>query len=70
LLTNAAVLTVAARALAVTPATVSFPIAVAEALALAAGPGGTLAVNLALLPRALHPARSADRGELLMAENA
>jgi hypothetical protein len=49
---NAAVLTVAAVVLAVSPATVSFPIAVAEALVLAGGLAATLACNLALLPRA------------------
>jgi hypothetical protein len=58
--TNSAVLTVAAVALAVSPATVSFPIAVAEALVLAGGLAATLGVNLAVLPRAVTAAPCAD----------
>jgi hypothetical protein len=54
--TNSAVLTVAAIVLAVSPATVSFPIAVAEALVLAGGLAATLGVNLAVLPRAVRSA--------------
>jgi len=50
------VLTVAAIVLAVSPARVSFPIAVAEALVLAGGLAASLGVNLAVLPRAVRSA--------------
>jgi hypothetical protein len=56
--TNSAVLTVAVIVLAVSPATVSFPIAVAEALVLAGGLAATLGLNLAVLPRAVGSASS------------
>jgi hypothetical protein len=55
---NSAVLTAGAVLLAVSPATVSFPIAVAEALVLIAGLATMLGLNLALLPRAVTSARS------------
>jgi hypothetical protein len=58
--TNSTVLTVAAIVLAVSPATVSFPIAAAEALVLACGLAATLGVNLAVLPRAVGLAPCAD----------
>ena len=58
--TNSAVLTVAAIVLAVSPATVSSPIAVAEALVLAGGLAATLGVNLAVLPRAVRSAPCGD----------
>jgi hypothetical protein len=54
------VITAAAFLLAISPATVSFPIAVAEALVLAGGLAATLACNLALLPRAVASAARAD----------
>lgn len=59
-ITNSAVLTVAVVMLAASPATVSFPIAVAEALVLAGGLAATLGLNLALLLRAIAPAPRAD----------
>lgn len=52
---NSAVLAAALVLLAVTPATVSFPIAVAEGLVLLGGFAGMLGLNLALLQRALAP---------------
>jgi two-component system sensor histidine kinase UhpB len=53
--TNALVLAVAAVALALSPATVSFPVALTEAVVLALGLGAMLAMNFALLRRALSP---------------
>ena len=53
--TNAVVLAVAAAALALSPATVSFPVAVAEAVVLAVGLAAMLVLNFALLRRALSP---------------
>jgi two-component system sensor histidine kinase UhpB len=54
-LTNALVLAVAAAALVLSPATVSFPVALTEAAVLAVGLGAMLALNFALLRRALSP---------------
>jgi two-component system, NarL family, sensor histidine kinase UhpB len=53
--TNALVLAVAAAALALSPATVSFPVALAEAVVLTVGLGAMLVLNFALLRRALSP---------------
>ena len=53
--TNALVLAAATTALALSPATVSFPVALAEAAVLAAGLGAMVALNFALLRRALSP---------------
>jgi two-component system, NarL family, sensor histidine kinase UhpB len=53
--TNALVLALAASALALSPATVSFPVALTEAVVLALGLGAMLALNYALLRRALSP---------------
>jgi two-component system, NarL family, sensor histidine kinase UhpB len=53
--TNAVVLAVAASALALSPATVSFPVALTEAVVLAVGLGAMLVLNFALLRRALSP---------------
>jgi two-component system, NarL family, sensor histidine kinase UhpB len=53
--TNALVLAVAAAALALSPATVSFPVALAEAVVLAVGLGAMLVLNFAMLRRALSP---------------
>src|SRR5918994_2678860 len=53
--TNALVLAVAAAALVLSPATVSFPVALTEAAVLAVGLGAMLALNFALLRRALSP---------------
>jgi two-component system, NarL family, sensor histidine kinase UhpB len=53
--TNAVVLALAAAALALSPATVSFPVALAEAAVLAAGLGAMLVLNFVLLRRALSP---------------
>jgi two-component system sensor histidine kinase UhpB len=53
--TNALVLAVAAAVLALSPATVSFPVALTEAIVLAAGLGVMLVLNFALLRRALSP---------------
>jgi two-component system sensor histidine kinase UhpB len=53
--TNALVLAVAAAALALSPATVSFPVALAEAVVLAVGLGAMLVFNFALLRRTLSP---------------
>ena len=52
---NAAVLTVATVALAVSPATVSFPLAVTEAIVLSVGLVVLLVVNFLLLRRAMRP---------------
>ena len=60
LATNSAVLTAATLVLAVSPATVSFPIAVAEALVLAGGLAAMVALNFAVLPRAAGSAPCAD----------
>jgi two-component system sensor histidine kinase UhpB len=53
--TNAAVLVAATLVLVISPATVSFPVALTELAVLAAGLGAMLALNLALLRRALGP---------------
>jgi two-component system sensor histidine kinase UhpB len=53
--TNAVVLAVATAALALSPATVSFPVALTEAVVLTLGLGTMLALNFALLRRALSP---------------
>jgi two-component system sensor histidine kinase UhpB len=53
--TNAVVLAVAAALLVLSPATVSFPVALAEAVVLAVGLGAMLVLNVALLRRALSP---------------
>jgi two-component system, NarL family, sensor histidine kinase UhpB len=60
-LSNAAVLAVATLALAVSPLTVSFPIALAEIVVLGAGVAVMLAVDLVLLRRALAPLRRLAR---------
>jgi two-component system sensor histidine kinase UhpB len=52
---NAAVLVAAAVALVLTPATVSFPVAVTEAVVLAAGLAVVIALNLVLLRRLFRP---------------
>jgi two-component system, NarL family, sensor histidine kinase UhpB len=52
---NAAVLLLAAAVLVVSPATISFPVAVTEAIVLAIGLAAMLALNFALLRRALLP---------------
>jgi two-component system sensor histidine kinase UhpB len=52
---NAAVLLVATLVLVLSPATVSFPIAITELLVLASGLAVMLALDVALLRRALHP---------------
>jgi two-component system sensor histidine kinase UhpB len=52
---NAVVLALAAAALVLSPATVSFPVALAEAGVLAAGLGAMLVLNFVLLRRALSP---------------
>jgi two-component system sensor histidine kinase UhpB len=52
---NAAVFVVAAAALALSPATVSFPLALAEATVLLAGLVAMLAVNLVLIRRLFSP---------------
>jgi two-component system sensor histidine kinase UhpB len=52
---NALVLAAAALLLALSPATVSFPVAIAEAVVLAVGFGAMLLLNFALLRRALSP---------------
>ena len=49
--TNAVVLVAAAVALVATPATVSFPVALAEAVVLALGLGAVMLINLLLLRR-------------------
>jgi two-component system, NarL family, sensor histidine kinase UhpB len=53
--TNALLLALAALALALSPATVSFPVALTEAVVLSLGFGAMLALNFALLRRALSP---------------
>src|ERR687894_271074 len=53
--TNAAVLVAATLVLVLSPATVSFPVALTEVVVLAAGLAAMLALNLALLRRALGP---------------
>jgi two-component system sensor histidine kinase UhpB len=53
--TNALVLLVATAALIVSPATVSFPVALTEAIVLVLGLGAMLVLNLVLLRRALSP---------------
>jgi two-component system sensor histidine kinase UhpB len=53
--TNAAVLVAATLVLVVSPATVSFPVALTEVAVLAAGLAAMLALNLALLRRAFGP---------------
>ena len=53
--TNALVLVVATAGLALSPATVSFPVALAEAVVLALGLSAMLAFTFALLRRALSP---------------
>lgn len=53
--TNALVLAVATAALVLSPATVSFPVALTEAVVVALGLGAMLALNFALLRRALSP---------------
>jgi len=53
--TNALVLALAAAALVLSPATISFPVALAEAGVLAAGLGAMLVLNFVLLRRALSP---------------
>jgi two-component system sensor histidine kinase UhpB len=55
--TNAAVLTVATLVLVVSPATVSFPIALTELVVLGAGLAAMLALDLALLRHAFGPLR-------------
>ena len=57
-LTNAALLVAAAVALVVTPATVSFPVALTEVVVLAAGLGAVIALNLVLLRRVFQPLRA------------
>lgn len=52
---NAAVLTVAAAALVISPLTVSFPVSLTELVVLSAGLVALLVVNLALLRRVFHP---------------
>jgi len=54
-LSNAAVLVVATLLLALSPATVSFPVAITEAVVLGVGLAAMLALNFALLRRALSP---------------
>jgi hypothetical protein len=49
------VLALAAAALVLSPATVSFPVAVAEVVVLAVGLAAMLVLNFALLRRALSP---------------
>lgn len=53
--TNAAVLIAAAVALVLTPATVSFPVALTEAAVLAAGLAALIAINLVFLRRVFRP---------------
>jgi two-component system sensor histidine kinase UhpB len=53
--TNALILTAAATALALSPATVSFPVAATEAAILAVGICAMVALNLAMLRRAFAP---------------
>jgi two-component system sensor histidine kinase UhpB len=53
--TNAAVLVLAATVLVVSPATISFPVALTEAVVLAVGLAAMLVLNVALLRGALSP---------------
>jgi two-component system, NarL family, sensor histidine kinase UhpB len=53
--TNAAVLVAATLVLVISPATVSFPVALTEVVVLALGLAAMLALNLVLLRRALRP---------------
>jgi two-component system, NarL family, sensor histidine kinase UhpB len=53
--TNAVVVAVAAAALALSPATISSPVALTEAMVLLLGLGAMLGLNFALLRRALSP---------------
>ena len=53
--TNAAVLVLAAVGLVVSPATISFPVALTEAIVLVVGLAAMLVLNFALLRRALSP---------------
>lgn len=63
---NAGLLTVIALLLIVTPVTISFPIALTEALIVVAGLGVTVAANAVLLRRAFAPlARLAQRMEMV-----
>ena len=57
-LTNAALLVAAAVALVVTPATVSFPVALAELGVLGAGLSAVIALNLVFLRRVFQPLRA------------
>jgi two-component system sensor histidine kinase UhpB len=59
--TNALILAVATAVLAVSPATVSFPVAATEALVLAVGLCAMVALNLALLRRAFGPLQRLKR---------
>jgi two-component system, NarL family, sensor histidine kinase UhpB len=61
LATNAAVLALATTALAVSPATVSQPVAVREAIVLSVGIAVMLVLNLVLLRRALAPLQRLTR---------
>ena len=56
--TNAALLVAAAVALVVTPATVSFPVALTELIVLSSGLGALIALNLVLLRRVFQPLRA------------
>jgi two-component system sensor histidine kinase UhpB len=57
-ITNAALLVAAAVALVVTPATVSFPVALTELVVLTSGLGALIALNLVLLRRVFQPLRA------------
>jgi two-component system sensor histidine kinase UhpB len=57
-ITNAALLVAAAVALVVTPATVSFPVALTELVVLAGGLGAVISLNLVLLRRVFQPLRA------------
>jgi two-component system, NarL family, sensor histidine kinase UhpB len=57
-LTNATLLVAAAVALVVTPATVSFPVALTELVVLAAGLAAVIVLNLLLLRRVFQPLRA------------
>jgi two-component system sensor histidine kinase UhpB len=57
-LTNATLLVAAAVALVVTPATVSFPVALTEVVVLAGGLGAVIVLNLVLLRRVFQPLRA------------
>jgi two-component system sensor histidine kinase UhpB len=56
--TNAGVLVASAAALVLTPATVSFPVAITEAIVLVAGVTAVIALNLVLLRRVFRPLHS------------